>query len=232
MKSALRLLMVMMLAGLVLLGAARPAAAQKTTVQLTMQRFEHGLMIWRADTGMIWALFDTGAVRVFPHQVYSGLPEPRPAAPPAGRASPIFGFGKVWGSYGDVRARLGWAMQPETGFTAAVTRAGDFLTYIRDPNGRLIQLYGRQAWAYAASPAPAPAPDITFDATFQQFENGFMIWRSDTGDVLVFWGQDGGQWLPVPISDYDMLPDTPPVAIPPGRFQPGMGFGKVWGGYG
>jgi hypothetical protein len=73
------------------------------------------------------------------------------------------------------------------------------------------------------------ATDITTQAAFQQYENGFMIWRADTGAIHVFYGNGGGRaggWVQ---TDYEFLPDNPFFNVPVGRVRPISGFGRVWG---
>jgi hypothetical protein len=68
--------------------------------------------------------------------------------------------------------------------------------------------------------------DINVYVAYQPYERGFMIWRSDTGNIYVF-GQ--GQVLTFPQANYQSLPDNPFFDTPPDRVRPINGFGKVWG---
>jgi hypothetical protein len=67
---------------------------------------------------------------------------------------------------------------------------------------------------------------------WQEFENGYMLWRIDTKKIYVFYTEstNGGSW-----QEYDDLwaeekyPDIDPDIIPPpGLVQPKRGFGLVW----
>jgi len=66
-------------------------------------------------------------------------------------------------------------------------------------------------------------------ASFQQFEDGFMIWRQDTGDIHVFYGTINGEAVVFSVQWYSYLPDNPYWNVPPGRVRPILGIGKVWG---
>jgi len=68
---------------------------------------------------------------------------------------------------------------------------------------------------------------------WQEFENGYMLWRIDTGKITVLSleGKDRGSWQeyddPWVEGKYptDIDPDIEP---PPGRQQPKRGFGLIW----
>jgi hypothetical protein len=77
-----------------------------------------------------------------------------------------------------------------------------------------------------AAPVAAQS-DATIYATAQRFENGLMIWRSDTAFIWVL--GNNGQVLNFPASSYTPLPDNPVFGDPPSRLRPIFGFGKVWG---
>ena len=73
-----------------------------------------------------------------------------------------------------------------------------------------------------------PLLQISQQYTYQPFERGFMIWRSDVGDVLVF--SKPGTLDDFFEKDYALLPDNPITLPPPkGRSAPAHGFGRVWG---
>jgi hypothetical protein len=78
--------------------------------------------------------------------------------------------------------------------------------------------------------AMSPATAITVSAVLQQYESGFMIWRSDTGLIWVF-GYNGAVY-PYGSTMYGALPENPVrTATPAQRFRPRLGFGKVWGNF-
>ena len=226
------------------------------SVQASYQAFEHGFMIWRADTGEITVYFGSngGGVSVFPSVSYGGLPDNVINNPPLGYFSPILGFGKVWGNFSNVRNQLGWGTTFELSYSMLITidgTPGGFKFIVPSGRSYVWVLNDRnRTWAYttapdlngAALPAVAqavvlpttqpststPETAINTNVAYETFENGFMIWRADTGEVWVFpkhldvsyFGQ----------SDYQNLPDNPVTDTPPeARLAPINGFGRVWG---
>lgn len=101
-----------------------------TPVQATpaaFQRFEHGAMIWLAATDSIYVLYDAprfgdaALLERYSDEFVEGSTEPAlSAAPPAGEFAPVRGFGLVWRTRESVRSSLGWAMEPEQGYTACL----------------------------------------------------------------------------------------------------------------
>lgn len=213
------------------------------------QRYQHGLMIWRADNGGIWVLMDEGLLaRYFPQTSYETLPDnPAKDTPPAGLVQPVNGFGRVWSGFPDVRSRLGWALSTETGYTAAfapISRSAGGLEQftVNFPDGWLIVIRSDYSWQDYGTSSPAqqvfglPRPisslpeSTAFPATIQLFERGFMIWWSETGSVWVLYGS--GQAELFDSVRYGALPDNPVGALPPaGSYKPVFGFGKVWGNF-
>jgi hypothetical protein len=51
----------------------------------------------------------------FPDDWREGQPTGVTDLPPPGRYAPVRGFGYLWATNAEVRARLGWALEPETG---------------------------------------------------------------------------------------------------------------------
>ncbi|MBZ0278071.1 MAG: LysM peptidoglycan-binding domain-containing protein [Anaerolineae bacterium] len=91
-----------------------------------------------------------------------------------------------------------------------------------------VNMYERLAESsltISVSTAPNPT-SLTTQAAFQQYENGFMVWRADTGAIYVF-GLGLGVYLQ---SSYQGLPDnTCDTGVPSGFVCPINGFGRVWG---
>jgi len=118
-------------------------------------------MIWIQARDEIFVLFadePTPRWRVFPDLFEEGMLELDPMrTPPAGRLQPIRGFGLVWRSDPEVQARLGWALQPERGFTTriqATARERDNVLFIQAPDGRIWRLeMGNSTWSYVPSPS-------------------------------------------------------------------------------
>jgi hypothetical protein len=69
----------------------------------------------------------------------------------------------------------------------------------------------------------------TTQGAFQQFEHGMMIWRGDTKEIYVLYGDGSRDW-PVYHDTWDESQpvDDPARVPPPGLFQPVRGFGKLW----
>jgi hypothetical protein len=336
MRSKFALLIVF---SLLLAGIAYPAAAQtEVRVYATAQRFENGLMIWRSDTGFIWALANNGQAYTYPAHTYSRFPDNPIFGDPSSRLRPIFGFGKVWGSSLSLRQLIGWPALPEIGFDMTIRQSGGS-TYLTQLDGTVYQVNANGTWNFAVSPPPttpyilsftaSPNPvvpggqvtlnwtaqgtefvvihmydlrqnstggqnlleirerlpltgsttitvppgaaagvrftiwgvnqahftssmsmwewvvqssitlnttansagTVTTQAAFQQYENGFLIWRADLGTIYAFYGSSGGTfggWLQ---RDYEFLLDNPITDVPVGRVRPINGFGRVWGNF-
>jgi hypothetical protein len=68
-------------------------------------------------------------------------------------------------------------------------------------------------------------------AAYQEFENGLMIWREDTGDIFVF-VRSPNTWYRFSEAGNENLPDNPVLENPPrGYVKPIRGFGRIWGNY-
>ena len=102
-------------------------AGQVLNTWAVFQRFERGLMVWFQEGGRTFILHDDGSLIRPMYEAIDGantpLPEPDASiVPPPGMYQPVLGFGKFWRGlvpgYEWVRERLGWATQPEVGFSA------------------------------------------------------------------------------------------------------------------
>jgi hypothetical protein len=82
-------------------------------VDLVVEPFEHGTMIWRADTRQIIVLFADGTATIYRDRWQAGDPLGGTETAPPGRYAPVRGFGLLWMSEPAVRDRLGWALAPE-----------------------------------------------------------------------------------------------------------------------
>ncbi|MEP0764243.1 MAG: hypothetical protein HRF48_16045 [Chloroflexota bacterium] len=78
-----------------------------------------------------------------------------------------------------------------------------------------------------AWPAAAQSDQVVY-STGQYFQNGVMLWRSDTGHIWVI--AHNGQVLNFPAASYSGLPDNPPLSSVVGN-RPILGFGKVWSNF-
>ncbi len=90
--------------------------AQPRSVDAVVQRFEHGLMVWREDTRTITIFYtDDQSWQVYPDTFEEGEPERDPTLyPQHNLVQPVRGFGKIWRVQPDVRERLGWALEKES----------------------------------------------------------------------------------------------------------------------
>jgi len=232
----------------ILLTAIFSAQAQGASTYVTIQRFESGLMIWRADTSTIYALGSNGTALVYPSGSYANLPDNPIFGTPPSRLRPIFGFGKVWGNAKKVRDLLGWPTLQEIGFNTSV-RTQNQVLIITELDGSIIEV-NRGTWTRSnvppeniPTPRPCPYPffvdnsssdvcpsqPIITQAAYQPFENGFMIWLAHSGDVWVFPNSSNlPPWLHLGEANYAGFPDAPTQQPPANRVQPVNAFGRVW----
>jgi hypothetical protein len=174
-----------------LLGAipASPVSAQTTaTVYATVQRLERGMMIWRSDTGHIWVLGGNGQVLNFPASRYSRLRDnPIPANPP-GRIRPIFGLGKVWGNFAEVRNLLGWPTLPEIGANMPI-RVVNRAYYLTQLDRTVIVINPNNTWVrLLGGPQPANARIVSFNVTPNPVVPGQMLtfsWQVDGAELVL-----------------------------------------------
>ncbi|MBL8155275.1 MAG: LysM peptidoglycan-binding domain-containing protein, partial [Anaerolineae bacterium] len=216
-------------------GALPPMGLGTYLVSASYQPYEFGFMIWWANTGDIWAFYNNGgAARVYPLAVYGGLNMQRVVdIIPAGRMAPQNGFGRVWSNFAEVRAGLGWATAAEQGYQLFVQSPGFGASFVALtlPDNKVIKVSPIGTWSFdpgspAATFTPSPT-DPRIGTTFQPFDNGFMLWRADTGDIWVFIGQEVGEISRYANSAYGGWRILP-VSNPGGRITPQNGFGKLW----
>jgi hypothetical protein len=119
------------------------------TVQAAFQKFEHGYMLWRADTSEILVLYQTGRVERYKDS-WQGETITYSETPPPGLYQPVRGFGKVWVDNAQVRQGLGWAVALEQGYTMQYQQSSDFKyarLYMTWPDGTVIYTV-ETSWAY------------------------------------------------------------------------------------
>ena len=166
-----------------------PAVAQNTTYA-TAQRFENGVMIYRADTSTIYALAGapyaaSGEAWAFPSDSYSRLPE-NDIIPPGGLLSPEQGFGRVWSNNNALRGALGWATLPELGFEMGISRAADGELRLRQLDGTVYAIGSDGRW----TKAEPRTPDDSDDVEITHFEvTPTKVHPGDT--ITVTWEIDG-----------------------------------------
>lgn len=223
-----------------------PGPVYPSDLAATFQAFEHGFMTWKAGTGEIGVYYapsgsvaNGGIVRIFAANSYGNLPDnPFPVAAPAGFYKPVYGFGRVWGNYADVRQVLGWATGPENGYLMRVYPPNSATYQFGLPDGRTIYVNNNVSWSFSSSfptivpstPIPSGPVVTTTNAAYQPFQNGFTVWEAATQNVVVFY--NNGSYQVFLVRNYGTLPDNPVLdPTPAGLVRPAFGFGKVWGNY-
>jgi hypothetical protein len=196
--------------------ASQPASVSDIAIFVTAQRFEHGTMIYRTDTGGIWVLYDDGYAASYPSWAYGGLPDNPFFSVPPGFIRPINGFGRLWGGYGVVRNKLGWALRPEFGYTSRIITQ-DRTVFVSEYDQKIIQISPNDTWRYVSS-VPNPPPDLdpsvdAFSVTPDPVNAGDTItisWAvSGTETVLVEVYNSAGDG----IAFFDRLPLTGEVYV-------------------
>jgi hypothetical protein len=122
------------------------------------QAFEHGYMVWvengwGAGTPGIYVLYaDAASPRwnFYEDTWQEGEPLCATIPPPPGRQQPERGFGKLWCEVTEVSQRLGWALEKETAYEAAVQRDSNTKYsnwYVRSSDGNVWKLLPeRSGW--------------------------------------------------------------------------------------
>lgn len=162
------------------------------------QTFQRGVMLWSRAEDRIYVLFDDGKYpkwQSYEDTFDEGQDPPSDSSlePPAELRQPMRGFGLVWRERPSVRDRLGWAVEPETGYETAIQRTSRFKyndTYIRALDGGVWRLGPeRSEWEHISSaeskaiatppsgmPAPSAVPTVECEILP---EGGFRaIWQS------------------------------------------------------
>jgi len=86
------------------------------------------------------------------------------------------------------------------------------------------------------SPTPGDVctgPIAHTQAAYQTYQNGFMIWLADSGDIWTFMNAPSGlqqPWMHIPQSSYARFPDAT-GSVPTGLVLPINGFGRAWANY-
>jgi hypothetical protein len=119
----------------------------RETIWAAYEPFEHGHMVWRSDRREIWALYDGGYYEPYDDTYQEGQPSDIEEVPPHGLFAPVRGFGKVWATLPWVRARLGWATGPESGYDMLIEtlrvgygRYPGTVHYFRLPDDTVVHL--------------------------------------------------------------------------------------------
>jgi LysM repeat protein len=215
-----------------------PSPGGTFQTRATYLPFQTGFMIWRADTNAILVFGNNGLVGNLSSQEYGGLPIPDTTAalPPPGVFFPNSpGFARVWHNVSWAQQWLGFATSAsETGYDVLFQQPsfGRFFN-ISLPDGRLARVNLDGTWLRieaTATPTQIGQPSLQTGATFQAFENGFMVWRADNSEIRVYFGGDSGTLFILNNLEYGNLPAlSGNFSPPPGQFLPSNGFGRVWG---
>lgn len=111
------------------------------------QHFQHGVMLWVQADDRIYVLFDDDQYArwsAFTDDWEESQPVLDPSIdPPPGLRQPVRGFGLVWREESTVRERLGWAVDEERGYRAAVQRTSHYRysdLYVRALDGGVWKL--------------------------------------------------------------------------------------------
>jgi hypothetical protein len=82
-----------------------------------IQGFERGEMVWvQGSPSSIYVLVNSGRYMRYDDTFNAAVdPASGGEVPPTGLREPVRGFGKVWRTFPDVRAALGWAINDESG---------------------------------------------------------------------------------------------------------------------
>jgi hypothetical protein len=141
-----------------------------------------------------------------------------------------------------VRASLGWGVASESSWQGQF--ANGQYSFVTAYGAVIVIDTFSSRWYYASGGAPNPVPvfptptplpptpvvpaGISTYAAYQNYDNGFMIWRQDTGDVIAF--INGGAFYEYTGAYINTLPENPVSApTPGGRLRPVNAFGRVWG---
>lgn len=116
--------------------------ADAASLPAAYQPFERGFMVWHS--GWVWAFDNNGRGRRFPDTWTAGETVTFDQPAPEGLLQPERGFGKVWASNSFVRDMLGWAAEPERGYTTRYQSTQDsydgFDYYFTLPDGSAVYL--------------------------------------------------------------------------------------------
>jgi hypothetical protein len=135
------------------------------TTSAAGEDFEGGRVYWYAAApgspdprGTLYVIYNDGTWETFVDTWDESQPASDPSiVPPAGRYQPERGIGKVWRENADVRARLGWAYEPESAFTGRrqTPAATANYSYVDHGKGIVLRLYsvdmGPNTWEVAGS---------------------------------------------------------------------------------
>ena len=131
-----------------LLGCPQGNPPNTLQVNGAYQVFERGIMVWLGGSSTrIYALYSDGTYQQF-GDTYDENADPISGGetPPSGLREPVRGFGKVWRTFSNTRANLGWAISDEIADFATIQEflrgqmvyiptRGDVIAFISNPDG-------------------------------------------------------------------------------------------------
>lgn len=204
--------------------------ASEQPVGAVVQQFERGLMIWTADR-TIYVLYATGLweryeVEGTPTPSMSATPTATPAGDPTATATPTASPTPAPSPSATVPRRTA---TPTLTPTATITP-----TPTATPIGAgcaMVPLHGfgvvyRDNPAAAARLGCAEAEEAALQLVRQGFENGVMLWRADTKQIVAL--RRDGRWYSYPDTWREGERLGPAGPAPEGKLVPEHGFGKVW----
>ena len=118
------------------------SVADETTVYATAQDFENGVMIYRNDSGTIYALLDNGDAQIYETQTYGEWPLNTDDIAPDGYQAAINGFGQIWLHEDELRESMGGATGREIGFQMPITRYTNGTVDLYQLNGSMYRVQG------------------------------------------------------------------------------------------
>lgn len=188
-----------------------PAPAPTThdqIVPVTFQAYQNGFLVWRADTGDVWAYVGvvqsggTGELMTYTPAQYARL-SIQSVTPPAGFIAPIMGFNRVWSNLGDLKRRLGWAVNTELSYTPWVRTIGGALASFTLPSG-LVAMNSGSGWMVTGTGTRDPFPPVPVEPVSRIVEFTAPPGPMQVGDVLtITWKVEGTQYALLTIWDGD-----------------------------
>jgi hypothetical protein len=116
------------------------------SVFIAEESFRGGMMAWREDKRIIYALFSDGTWKSFQDTWYDGQPEYTCGQPPS-PPQPIRGFGRVWCTQSDVKSKLGSATEGEVGNDYSIQDFTGGMIYASARFGTTILFNDDKTWS-------------------------------------------------------------------------------------
>lgn len=195
-------------------------AARDQIVPATYQAYQSGFLVWRADTGEVWAFVGvyqsggTGTFSTYTSSQYAQLPM-LALTPPPGFIAPIMGFNRVWSNLGDLKRRLGWAVNTELSYTPWVRTVGGVPVSFTLPSG-LVAMNSGNGWMVTGTGPRDPFPPTPVEPVTRIVNFTAPPGPVQVGDTLtVTWKLEGTQYAlltiwdgetNVPVRSWDSLP--------------------------